>query len=61
MRNALAHVPKGQHTMVAAAIRQAFLQADAAAARHTWRHCSNFTPDNSQNDTTRPLLGRPSC
>src|SRR5579864_2882161 len=26
MRNALAHVPKGQHTMVAAAIRQAFLQ-----------------------------------
>ena len=24
MRNALAHVPKGQHTMVAAAIRQAF-------------------------------------
>ena len=33
MRNALAHVPKGQHTMVAAAIRQAFLQADAEAAR----------------------------
>jgi transposase-like protein len=32
MRNALAHVQKGQHTMVAAAIRQAFLQADAEAA-----------------------------
>src|SRR4051812_27538094 len=32
MRNALAHVPKGQHTMVAAAIRQAFLQPDAEAA-----------------------------
>ncbi len=27
MRNALAHVPKGQHSMVAAALRQAFLQA----------------------------------
>jgi putative transposase len=33
MRNALAHVQKGQHTMVAAAIRQAFLQTDADAAR----------------------------
>jgi putative transposase len=31
MRNALAHVQKGQHTMVAAAIRQAFLQTDADA------------------------------
>ena len=41
MRNALAHVPKGQHTMVAAAIRQAFLQADAEAARQTWRHVSD--------------------
>src|SRR5271165_4750290 len=28
MHNALADAPKGQHTMVAAAIRQAFLQAD---------------------------------
>jgi len=41
MRNALAHVPKGQHTMVAAAIRQAFLQADADAARQTWRHVAD--------------------
>ena len=41
MRNALAHVPKGQHTMVAAAIRQAFLQPDAAAAHHTWRHVAD--------------------
>ncbi len=41
MRNALAHVPKGQHTMVAAAIRQAFLQADAEAARQTWRHVAD--------------------
>lgn len=41
MRNALAHVPKGQHTMVAAAIRQAFLQADADAAHQTWRHVAD--------------------
>jgi putative transposase len=41
MRNALAHVPKGQHTMVAAAIRQAFLQADAEAAHQTWRHVAD--------------------
>jgi transposase-like protein len=41
MRNALAHVPKGQHTMVAAAIRQAFLQADPAAAHQTWRHVAD--------------------
>ena len=41
MRNALAHVPKGQHTMVAAAIRQAFLQPDAAAAHHTWRQIAD--------------------
>src|SRR6476469_5825411 len=32
MRNALAHVPKGQNTVVAAAIRQVFLQPDHAAA-----------------------------
>jgi transposase-like protein len=41
MRNALAHVPKGQHTMVAAALRQAFLQPDADAAHQTWRHVSD--------------------
>ena len=41
MRNALAHVPKGQHTVVAAAIRQAFLQPDADAARQTWRHVAD--------------------
>jgi putative transposase len=37
MRNALAHVPKGQQTMVAAALRQAFLQPDQASARQVWR------------------------
>ena len=38
IRNALAYVPKGQQTMVAAALRQAFLQLDQAAARQTYRH-----------------------
>ena len=41
MRNALAHVPKGQHTMVAAAIRQAFIQPDPASAPQTWRHVAD--------------------
>ena len=41
MRNALAHVPKGQHTIVAAAIRQAFLQSDAEVAHQTWRHVAD--------------------
>jgi hypothetical protein len=34
MRNALVYVPKGQQSMIAAALRQAFLQpARASAAR----------------------------
>lgn len=33
MRNALAYVPNGQHTMVAAAIREAFIQPDHDNAR----------------------------
>ena len=37
MRNALAHVSRGQHTVVAAAIRQAFDQPDRASAGETWR------------------------
>ena len=41
MRNALAHVAKGQHAMVAAALRQAFLQADQQAARQTWRQVAD--------------------
>jgi transposase-like protein len=41
MRNALAHVPKGQHTMVAAAIRQAFIQPDRESAAQTWRHVAD--------------------
>ena len=41
MRNALAHVQKGQHTMVAAAIRQAFNQPDRQTAGETWRHVAD--------------------
>src|SRR3954452_10980903 len=41
MRNALAHVHKGQQTVVAAAPRQAFLQADQAAARQVWRRVAD--------------------
>jgi putative transposase len=52
MRNALAHVPKGQQTMVAAALRQAFLQPDRDGARRTWRHVAD------QVRARWPKLGR---
>ena len=41
MRNALAHVPKGRHTVVAAAIRQAFTQPDQKSAIEVWRHVAD--------------------
>ncbi len=41
IRNALAHVRKGQQTVVAAAIRQAFNQPDKKAAVETWRHVTD--------------------
>ncbi len=41
MRNALAHVPKGQHTVVSAAIRQAFNQPDQKGAVEVWRHVAD--------------------
>ena len=41
-RNALAYVPKGQHTMVAAALRQAFQQPDHAAARTALLHVADM-------------------
>src|SRR5690606_8427806 len=41
IRNALAHVPKGQHTVVAAAIRQAFIQPDQRGATEVWRHVAD--------------------
>lgn len=41
MRNALAYVPKGQTSMVAAALRQAFLQPDHETARQAFRHVAD--------------------
>jgi putative transposase len=41
MRNCLAHVAKGQHSMVAAAIRTVFAQEDAAAGATAWRHVTD--------------------
>ena len=41
-RNALAYVPKGQHTMVAAALRQAFQQPDHTAARTALLHVGDM-------------------
>lgn len=41
MRNALAHVSKGQHTVVAAAIRQAFEQPDRNHAGETWQRVAD--------------------
>jgi transposase-like protein len=40
-RNALAYVPRGQHAMVAAAIRQAFIQPDRKSDGETWRHVAD--------------------
>src|SRR5947208_9117570 len=41
MRNALAYVPKTRQSMVAAALRQAFLQPDRAQASQTLRHVAD--------------------
>ena len=41
MRNALAHVPKGQHQMVAAAIRSVFAQDTQAEGSKAWRHVAD--------------------
>ena len=41
MRNALAHVPKGQQTVVAVALRQAFFQTDQDGARKVWRQLAD--------------------
>ncbi len=41
MRNALAHVSKGQHTVVAAAIRQVFEQPDRIQAAETWHRVAD--------------------
>ena len=41
MRNALSYVPKGQQSMVAAALRQAFIQPDRASASQMLRHVAD--------------------
>jgi Transposase and inactivated derivatives len=41
LRSMLAHVPKGQHTMVSAAIRQVFVQPDRKTAGEVWRHVAD--------------------
>lgn len=41
MRNALAHVPRRQHQMVAAVIRTAFVQESHAEARIQWRETAD--------------------
>jgi putative transposase len=41
MRNLLATVPKGQHSMVAAAIRTVFVQENRQAAGAAWRHVAD--------------------
>lgn len=41
MRNALSYVPKAQQSMAAAALRQAFIQPDRAAASQALRHVAD--------------------
>jgi putative transposase len=45
MRTLLAHVPKGQNSIAAAALRQALLQPDAEAAHQTFRHVADQMRD----------------
>src|SRR3546814_1968914 len=51
MRNALSYVPKGQNTVVAAALRQVFLQPAQKSATPVWRQ------DADQLRTRWPNLG----
>jgi transposase-like protein len=41
LRSMLSHVPKSQHTMVSAAIRQVFIQPDRKTAGEVWRHVAD--------------------
>ena len=45
MRNALSYVPKAQQSMAAAALRQAFIQPDRAAASQALRHVADQLRD----------------
>ncbi len=57
IRNALAHISRGQHTVVAAAIRQAFDQPDRAHAGETWRKVSEcWRGKDMQASTSCSLL-----
>ena len=49
MRNALAYVPKGQQSMVSAALRQAFIQPDRASASQTLRHVADQLRRSGRN------------
>jgi transposase-like protein len=49
MRNALAYVPKTQQSMVAAALRQAFLQPDRVQASQMLRHVADQCGRNGQS------------
>lgn len=41
MTNLLAYAPKGQHSMIAAAVRTVFTQPDRATAGEAWRHVAD--------------------
>ena len=41
MRSLLCHVPKGQQTVVSAAVRQVFVQPDRKTAGEVWRHVAD--------------------
>jgi putative transposase len=62
MRNALSYVPKGQNTVVAAAIRQVFLQPDQKSATQVWRQVADAVAHpvgpSSAPAWTRP---KPTC
>ncbi|MCW2240960.1 transposase-like protein [Azospirillum canadense] len=41
LRSLLCHVPKGQQTVVSAAVRQVFVQPDRKSAGEVWRHVAD--------------------
>jgi putative transposase len=59
--NALAHVPTGEHTVVAAAIRQAFNQPDRKTAVETWRHVADQLRARWPKLPTSWTRARPTC
>jgi len=58
MRNALAHVPRSQHQMVAALIRTAFVQENHAEARNQWRETADKLRDRFPKPISTSLLVR---